>query len=185
MIIKTYSPNTWFISNKWFFAIFYSKCRSNSGKRYLNPDSFTTPRQFNNQFTARQVDKLILEDKAPSYRVVDLSADIFNDSFNPYWHKCVGGYSPAKLQRYQDLIDRHIVKELQAVSLGTRNAKTIEEFQNGIRNIQVLSALNTKYFILGADMPPVENLEAFGPAWFVDSFVPAGTPDEEIGRAHV
>ena len=150
------------------------------GKRYLNPDSFTTPRQFNNQFTARQVDKLILEDKAPSYRVVDLSADIFNDSFNPYWHKCVGGYSPAKLQRYQDLIDRHIVKELQAVSLGTRNAKTIEEFQNGIRNIQVLSALNTKYFILGADMPPVENIEAFGPAWFVDSFVPAGTPDEEI-----
>lgn len=150
------------------------------GKRYLNSDSFTTPRQFNNQFTARQVDKLILEDKAPSYRVVDLSADIFNDSFNPYWHKCVGGYSPAKLQRYQDLIDRHIVKELQAVSLGTRNAKTIEEFQNGIRNIQVLSALNTKYFILGADMPPVENLEAFGPAWFVDSFVPAGTPDEEI-----
>ena len=150
------------------------------GKRYLNSDSFTTPRQFNNQFSARQVDKLILEDKAPSYRVVDLSADIFNDSFNPYWHKCVGGYSPAKLQRYQDLIDRHIVKELQAVSLGTRNAKTIEEFQNGIRNIQVLSALNTKYFILGADMPPVENLEAFGPAWFVDSFVPAGTPDEEI-----
>ena len=150
------------------------------GKRYLNSDSFTTPRQFNNQFTARQVDKLILEDKSPSYRVVDLSADIFNDSFNPYWHKCVGGYSPAKLQRYQDLIDRHIVKELQAVSLSTRGAKTIEEFQSGIKNIQVLSALNTKYFILGADMPPVENLEAFGPVWFVDSFVPAGTPDEEI-----
>ena len=150
------------------------------GKRYLNSDSFTTPRQFNNQFSARQVDKLILEDKTPSYRVVDLSADIFNDSFNPYWHKCVGGYSPAKLQRYQDLIDRHIVKELQSVAANTHNAKTIQEFQSGIKNIQVLSALNTKYFILGADMPPVENLEAFGPAWFVDSFVPAGTPDEEI-----
>ena len=150
------------------------------GKRYLNSDSFTTPRQFNNQFTARQVDKLILEDKSPSYRVVDLSADIFNDSFNPYWHKCIGGYSPAKLQRYQDLIDRHIVKELQNVAANTRSAKTIEEFQSGIRNVPVLSALNTKYFILGADMPPVENLEAFGPAWFVDSFVPAGTPDEEI-----
>ena len=150
------------------------------GKRYLNSDSFTTPRQFNNQFSARQVDKLILEDKTLSYRVVDLSADIFNDSFNPYWHKCVGGYSPAKLQRYQDLIDRHIVKELQSVAANTHNAKTIQEFQSGIKDIQVLSALNTKYFILGADMPPVENLEAFGPAWFVDSFVPAGTPDEEI-----
>lgn len=150
------------------------------GKRYLNSDSFTTPRQFNNQFSARQVDKLILEDKTPSYRVVDLSADIFNDSFNPYWHKCVGGYSPAKLQRYQDLIDRHIVKELQSVAANTHSAKTIEEFQSGIRNIQVLSALNTKYFILGAEMPPIENPEAFGPAWFVDSFVPAETPDEEI-----
>ena len=150
------------------------------GKRYLNSDSFTTPRQFNNQFSARQVDKLILEDKAPSYRVVDLSADIFNDSFNPYWHKCIGGYSPAKLQRYQDLIDRHIVKELQSVAANTRSAKTIEEFQSGIRNIQVLSALNTKYFILGAEMPPVENPEAFGPAWFVDSLVPAETPDDEI-----
>lgn len=150
------------------------------GKRYLNPDSFTTPRQFNNQFTARQVDKLILEDKAPSYRVVDLSADIFNDSFNPYWHKCVGGYSPAKLQRYQDLIDRHIVKELQALASNTRGAGTVEDFQRGIRDIPVLSALNTKYFILGAEMPPIENLGAFGPAWFVDSFVPAGTPDEEI-----
>ena len=150
------------------------------GKRYLNSDSFTTPRQFNNQFSARQVDKLILEDKSPSYRVVDLSADIFNDSFNPYWHKCIGGYSPAKLQRYQDLIDRHIVKELQSVAANTRSAKTIEEFQSGIRDIQVLSALNTKYFILGADMPPVENPEAFGQAWFVDSFIPAGTPDEEI-----
>lgn len=150
------------------------------GKRYLNSDSFTTPRRFNNQFTARQVDKLILEDNSPSYRVVDLSADIFNDSFNPYWHKCVGGYSPAKLQRYQDLIDRHIVKELQSVAANTGSAKTIDEFQSGIRNIQVLSALNTKYFILGADMPPVENPEAFGQAWFVDSFVSAETPDDEI-----
>lgn len=150
------------------------------GKRYLNSESFTTPRQFNNQFTARPVDKLILEDKDPSYRVVDLSADIFNDSFNPYWHKCVGGYSPAKLQRYQDLIDRHIVKELQTVARNTSGAKTIEEFQGGLRNIPVLSALNTKYFILGADMPPVVNGEAYGPAWFVDSFVPAATPDEEI-----
>ena len=150
------------------------------GKRYLNSDSFTTPRQFNNQFSARQVDKLILEDKSPSYRVVDLSADIFNDSFNPYWHKCIGGYSPAKLQRYQDLIDRYIVKELQTLSANTRGAKTIEEFQGGIKNIPVLSALNTKYFILGAEMPPIENPEAYGPAWFVDSFVSAETPDEEI-----
>ena len=28
--------------------------------------------------------------------------------------------------------------------------------------------------------PPVENYAALGPAWFVDSVVPAATPDEEI-----
>ena len=150
------------------------------GKRYLNSDSFTTPRQFNNQFEARPVDKVILNDLTPSYRVVDLSADIFNDSFNPYWHKCIGGYSPAKLQRYQDLIDRYIVKELQSVSIAAQTSQSIASFQKGIKNIPVLSALNTKFFILGADLPPVENLGAFGPAWFVDSFVPAANPDEEI-----
>ncbi len=150
------------------------------GKRYLNSDSFTTPRKFNNQFEARPVDKVILDDLTPSYRVVDLSADIFNDSFNPYWHKCVGGYSPAKLQRYQDLIDRYLVKELQSVSIAARSAKSIASFQKEIKNIPVLSALNTKFFIIGAEVPPVENLGAFGPVWFVDSFVPAATPDEEI-----
>ena len=150
------------------------------GKRYLNSDSFTTPRQFNNQFEARPVDKVILNDLTPSYRVVDLSADIFNDSFNPYWHKCIGGYSPAKLQRYQDLIDRYLVKELQSVSIAAHTAQSIASFQKEIKNIPVLSALNTKFFILGAEVPPVENLEAFGPVWFVDSFVPASTPDEEI-----
>ena len=150
------------------------------GKRYLNSDSFTTPRKFNNQFEARPVDKVILDDLTPSYRVVDLSADIFNDSFNPYWHKCVGGYSPAKLQRYQDLIDRYLVKELRSVSVAARSAKSIASFQKEIKNIPVLSALNTKFFILGAEVPPVENLGAFGPVWFVDSFVPAATPDEEI-----
>lgn len=150
------------------------------GKRYLNSDSFTTPRNFNNKFAERPVDKQILEDKSPSYRVVDLSADIFNDSFNPYWHKCVGGYSPAKLQRYQDLIDRHLMGELRHLTSLAGRSKSVQEFQDGITGIPVLSALNTKYFILGADLPPVENGEAFGPAWFVDSSVSASTPDEEI-----
>ncbi len=150
------------------------------GKRFLNSDSFTTPRKFYNHFTERPVDKAILEDKSPSYRVVDLSANIFNDSFNPYWHKCVGGYSPAKLQRYQDLIDRYLVDELQHVKGLIGGVKSMEELQERISGIPVLSALNTKYFILGADFPPVENSEAFGTAWFVDSAVPAATPDEEI-----
>ena len=151
------------------------------GKRYLNSGDFTTPRQFDSHFTARDVDKAILEDESPSFRVADLTADIFNDNYNPYWHKSVGGYSPAKLQRYQDLIDRYLVGELQGAIGAARGAKTLGDFQEALPEMKVLSALNTKYFILGADLPPVENKQAYGEAWFVDGFVEAATPDDEIG----
>ena len=151
------------------------------GKRYLDADDFTTPRQFASQFNQRPVDKVILEDASPSYRVADLSADMFNDTFNPYWHKCVGGYSPAKLQRYQDLIDRYLAPELQSIAASTREARTLEEVQDRLPETKMLSALNTRYLIFGGDIPPVINPDAYGNAWFVDGFVEASTPDEEIG----
>lgn len=150
------------------------------GHRYLNKDHFTTQKQFSNQFKARKVDQLILEDKSPSYRVLDLTADIFNDTFNPYWHKSIGGYSPAKMQRYQDLIERHIVPELQTTVNSIRTARTIPEIEAGLPGTPVICALNTKYFIVDGDAAPAVNSKAYGNAWFVDSFVPAATPDEEI-----
>ena len=61
------------------------------GKRYLKADDFTTPRDFTRQFTARTVDKQILEDPDPSYRVLDLTVDVFNDSHPSYHHKNIGG----------------------------------------------------------------------------------------------
>jgi hypothetical protein len=151
------------------------------GKRYLNADSFTTPRQFGNHFNQRPVDKLILEDSSPSYRVIDLSADIFNDTFNSYWHKSIGGYSPAKLQRYQDLIERYLTKEIMSIGSAVQGAGTIEEAQAALPELKMLSALNTKYLIFGGEMPPVVNSKAYGTAWFVDGFVEAATPDDEIG----
>ena len=152
-----------------------------TGKRYLNSDSFTTPRQFGSHFNQRPVDKAILEDTSPSYRVADLSADIFNDTFNPYWHKSIGGYSPAKLQRYQDLIDRYLSAEIMSIGASVKNAKTIEEVEASLPELKMLSALNTKYLILGGEMPPAVNKQAYGNAWFVDGFVKASNPDEEIG----
>ncbi len=151
------------------------------GKRYLNSDSFTTPRQFGSHFNQRPVDKLILEDASPSYRVADLSADLFNDTFNSYWHKSIGGYSPAKLQRYQDLIERYLTKEIMSIGSAVQGAGTIEEAQAALPELKMLSALNTKYLIFGGEMPPVVNSKAYGTAWFVDGFVEAATPDDEIG----
>ncbi|MBR4756695.1 MAG: hypothetical protein IK076_07125 [Bacteroidales bacterium] len=151
------------------------------GKRYLRPEDFTTPRQFASHFNQRPVDKAVLEDPAPSYRVVDLSADIFNDTFTSYWHKSIGGYSPAKLQRYQDLIDYYLRNEISSIGASLQNVSTIKEAQAALPEMKVMSALNTKYLILGGEIPPMVNPNAYGTAWFVNGFVEAATPDDEIG----
>ena len=150
------------------------------GKRYLGSDGLTTPREANKQFNQREVDKMILEDKTLSYRVADLSVDLFNDSFNSFWHKSIGGYSPAKIQRYQDLMDRYIRYELKDVSQSVNNSSSVEEVLASIPETKVLSALNTKYFIIQGNIPPAVNPYAYGNAWFVEGFVEAPTPDDEI-----
>ena len=151
-----------------------------TGKRYLNADSFTTPKDFNKPFAERPVDQLIKADPDPSYRVLDLSVNVFNSSVPSYHHKSVGGYSPAKLQRYQDLIEHYLTGEINKVYGVLQTAETIGDVKNGMPDIPVLNALNTRYIIIGGEYPPVTNANALGNAWFVDEVIPAATPDEEI-----
>ena len=151
------------------------------GKRYLNSDHFTTPKDFNKPFAERPVDKMILVDESPSYRVLDLTVNVFNSSVPSYRHKNVGGYSPAKLQRYQDLIDKYLSKEINALYSLLGNAGSIEEAGAQMAaSSPVLNALNTKYVVLDNDYPPLENPGAFGPAWFVRGVTPAEGPAQEI-----
>lgn len=152
------------------------------GKRYLNADSFTTPRTFRNQFVQRTVDKMILADPDPSYRVLDLTVNVFNDSHPSYWHKNIGGYSPAKLQRYQDLIERYLSGEIQSVFHASDGIRTMQELESKLPSVPLLSALNCRYLILSPAAAPVVNRQAFGTVWFVDSLAFAATPDEEIAR---
>lgn len=150
------------------------------GKRYLNGDDFTTPEKFASQFDRRAADEYILKDPALSCRVLDLTVNVFNDSHPSYWHKSIGGYSAAKLQRYQDLIDHYLTAEIQSVSAAVRKASTLGEAEESLPRTPILDALNTKYFIVDGNLPPVLNGSASGNAWFVSSAVPAATPDEEI-----
>ena len=150
------------------------------GKRYLNADHFTTPKDFNKPFAERPVDQMIKADPDPSYRVLDLSVNVFNSSVPSYHHKSVGGYSPAKLQRYQDLIDHYLTGEINAIYGSMQTAETIDDVEAGLPATPVLNALNTRYIIIGGEYAPVYNGNAFGNAWFVDEIVPAATPDEEI-----
>ena len=150
------------------------------GKRYLNKSHFVTPKDFTAHYEPRLVDEIIHLDEDPNYRVLDISVNTFNDAIQSYHHKCIGGYSPVKLQRYQDLIDRYITEEIYDVYDATENAATVQEVEAALPELKVISMLNGKYIILGADFSPVRNLYAYGNAWFVSDFVPAANPDEEI-----
>ena len=151
------------------------------GHRYLNADHFTTPKDFNKTFAERPVDQIILSDEDPQYRVLDLSVNVFNSSVPSYRHKNVGGYSPAKLQRYQDLIEHYLTGEINGLYKQLNAAGEIEDVVNWMATgTPVLNALNTRYIILGGDYPPLVNEYALGAAWFVDSVVEAETPEDEI-----
>ena len=150
------------------------------GKRYLNKDHFTTPKNFNAVHEPRPVDKILFEDKDPDFRVLDLSINTFNSSLASYHHKTIGGYSPVKLQRYQDVIDRYLTSEIRRIYDIVGKSETVQEVSANLPFLKITSLLNGKYIILGGEYPPVENPYAMGHAWFVENFIPAKTPDEEI-----
>ena len=152
------------------------------GKRYLNDSHFVTPKNFQSQFDKRPVDEAILADPAMSYRVLDLTVNVFNDSHPSYWHKNIGGYSPVKMQRYQDLIDRNLTAEINSVIAAVNAAGSLEGLADSFPKVPVLSMLNDKYVILDDKVAPVVNPNAMGTAWFVDSAAQAGSANDEISK---
>ena len=138
------------------------------GKRYLNADHFTTPRSFEGQFAQRPVDKAILADTDPGFRVLDLTVNVWNDSHPSYWHKNVGGYSPAKLQLYQEFIESTLNGEVSQLQAALKGASTVAEAEEAVPYLPGLAALNCKYFIIDGSAAPVRNPYVRGAAWFED-----------------
>ena len=151
-----------------------------AGKRYLSDKDFMTKKAYKGQFAEREADKWIHQDTDPSYRVLDLSVNTFNDAFQCYHHKCIGGYSPVKLQRYQDLIDRYIFKEISQAEKTLSKVATLSEFEEQMPDMPIVSMLNGRYIIVQKDLRAAVNEAAFGNAWLVRSIREAATPDEEI-----
>ena len=150
------------------------------GKRYLNNDHFVRQREFRQQFDKRPVDEMILQDPDLYYRVLDLTTNIFNDAHVSYWHKTIGGYSPAKLQRYQEMIDHYIYSEVRTMVNEISKCATWDEAEEAVSPFPVLNMLNTRYVVIQADGMPVVNGAAFGNAWFCSHVVWVTSPDEEI-----
>lgn len=107
-----------------------------------------------------EADLAIMSDPEPGFRVLNLTVDPFNDATTSWFHRSVGGYHGAKMQRYQDIIDYHLRRS----------------------NTEVLNMLDTKYFIQDSNgqAVPVQNPDANGAAWFVDRVEWVDTPSEEI-----
>lgn len=135
------------------------------GKRYLNESDFVSPKAFKSQFNKRPVDEQILQDTDPSYRVLDLTVNVFNDSHPSYWHKNIGGYSPAKLQRYQEYIDSHLNSEINALYKALGSVSTVGEAEEALPYLEGLASLNCRYVIIGDDIA-LEYPYARGAAWF-------------------
>ena len=145
-------------------------------KRYLNNDDFLPKQRVKSPFVESVADKAILSDNSLDFRVVDLTKDIFNDASTCYFHKSLGGYSGAKLRRYQDIITQYLSGEVNQL----RGAKSGEAMLQTLSQQKVINMLNTKYIIYNPEAQPFSNPFAYGNAWIVGDIRWVDTPNEEI-----
>ena len=152
-------------------------------KRYLNDAQFVPHSIRTETFTKTNTDELILQDTSLDYRVLNFATSTFDDNNTSYWHKSVGGYHPAKLRRYQEMIEHHISPEMQAAykAIATAGGEMESVDANKFR---ILNMLNTKYFIFPAGQQrqtvPILNPHAYGNAWFVNKVQYVNNANEEI-----
>ncbi|NAW50221.1 hypothetical protein GNY06_02060 [Elizabethkingia argentiflava] len=157
-------------------------------KRYLNNDNFTDKIFAQNPFITETSESLIAKSNTNSYidgllqqapinqaleniakkdkthyRVFNSLLGPFNETNTSYFTNSVGGYSAAKLRRYDDLINKYFNSDI---------------------NSHILNLLNTKYLLVAdstnTGILTKENPHANGPAWLVSEIKIASTPNEEI-----
>jgi hypothetical protein len=104
------------------------------------------------------------KDTDPNFRVYDATADVKIDIQNPFFHKSIGGYSAARMKRYDELIDN--------------------QFNGPHINPGVLDMLNTKYIIIPDTVHKKllvqPNQNACGNAWFVQNIDFVENADSEM-----
>jgi hypothetical protein len=132
------------------------------GRVYLNEESFVEPGDYEATFNPSPADIEISKDSSKDFRVVDETAEWWQDSRASYHHNSLGGYSPAKLGLYQDIMDSQLLKG----------------------NMNVYNMLNTKYIIrrspAGGQDQATLNPNAFGPCWLVKAIHYVKDGNEEM-----
>ena len=152
-------------------------------KRYLNDSMFVpkSVKEMPQQMTT--TDEEILQDKSLDYRVLNFATNTFNENETSYYHKSVGGYHAAKLRRYQELIEAHIMPEMKAMMPAIAAVGGDMQSVDGDSIYPVINMLNTKYFIFplqDGKTTPIANPYTFGNAWFVDNVKYVANANEEL-----
>lgn len=140
-------------------------------KRYLNDEMFVPKSERDTPQQATATDLQILKDKSLSYRVLNFASGAFNENNTSYFHKSIGGYHPAKLRRYQEMIDKYIAPEMQTAMQAIANKGGVMSEIDGRKLFPILNMLNAKYFIVplqGNATTSIQNPYAQGNGWFVD-----------------
>ena len=142
-------------------------------KRYLTDDNWEE-KEIEEGIMPSAVDNQIVANNKDGKRVIDYRGGInrtFNDNTAGAFHKNVGGYHPAKMSRYQDVMSYCISA---AGPTGTGD----------IMNNHALDMLNCGY-IIGLSQDQKSEIvaprnTALGHAWFVDSVKEAATAKEAL-----
>ena len=150
-------------------------------KRYLDADHFERPALIQKSFTPTTADAFILKDVS-DYRVFNFTGAFSDNTPTSYFHKSIGGYHGAKIERYQALIDSCIYPELTRFSAAGQKAQSVEELQKALDNtpLPALDMLNTKYLIYNPGAEPLINHHALGNSWFVDNPIMAENANKDI-----
>jgi len=151
-------------------------------KRYLDADRFERPATIQKTFSPTVADAFILKDPS-HFRVLNLAVPTFNDNTpTSYFHKSIGGYHGAKMERYAELIDTCFYPGINLFGAASGTAKSVEDLQQIFNNTPFpsLNMLNTKYIIYNPGAPPLINPNALGNAWFAEIPVFVENANKEI-----
>lgn len=131
-------------------------------RRTLQPEKYVAKKEALGTPPMTGYDQEIKQDPDIHYRVLDLArGSLTGNGITSYFHKSISGFHAAKLQRYQDVIDRYFEG-------------------NGImRSQRILGMLNTKY-IVRPEGAVVKNLDACGHAWFAKHLQVLPDADSEL-----
>lgn len=151
-------------------------------KRYLDAGRFERPATIQKTFSPTVADAFILKDPS-HFRVLNLAVPTFNDNTpTSYFHKSIGGYHGAKMERYAELIDTCFYPGINLFGAASGTAKSVEDLQQIFNNTPFpsLNMLNTKYVIYNPGAPPLINPNAIGNAWFAEKPVFVENANKEI-----